>query len=57
MFDLTGKVALITGATGGIGVSIAKKMRLSGAKLILSGTKEDVLNVNLMNYRFYLPLF
>ena len=43
MFDLTGKVALITGATGGIGISIAKKMKLSGAKLILSGTKKEVL--------------
>ena len=27
MFDLTGKVALITGATGGIGAEIAKKMK------------------------------
>ena len=44
MFELTGKVALITGATGGIGMSIAKKMKLSGAKLILSGTKQNVLN-------------
>ena len=43
MFDLTGKVALITGATGGIGISIAKKMKLSGAKLILSGTKKEAL--------------
>ena len=43
MFDLTGKVALITGATGGIGISIAKKMKLSGAKLILSGTKKELL--------------
>ena len=44
MFNLTGKVALITGATGGIGMSIAKKMKLSGAKLILSGTKQNVLS-------------
>ena len=44
MFELTGKVALITGATGGIGMSIAKKMKLSGAKLILSGTKQNVLS-------------
>ncbi len=43
MFQLTGKVALITGATGGIGMSIARKMKLSGAKLILSGTKQNVL--------------
>ena len=44
MFDLTNKVALITGATGGIGMSIAKKMRQAGAKLILSGTRQNVLN-------------
>ena len=44
MFDLNGKVVLITGATGGIGKSIARKMREKGGKLILSGTRQDVLN-------------
>ena len=44
MFDLNGKVVLITGATGGIGKSIARKIREKGAKLILSGTRQDVLN-------------
>ena len=44
MFELTGKVALITGAKGGIGMSIAKKMKVSGAKLILSGTKQNILS-------------
>ena len=44
MFDLTGKIALITGATGGIGQAIAKQMKERGAKLILSGTRENVLN-------------
>src|SRR6056300_1851286 len=44
MFDLNGKVVLITGATGGIGKSIARKMREKGAKLILSGTRQDVIN-------------
>ena len=44
MFELKDKVALITGATGGIGMSIAKKMKQSGAKLILSGTRQNVLN-------------
>lgn len=37
MFDLTGKVALITGATGGIGGAIARKMRNAGATVIVSG--------------------
>ena len=44
MFDLNGKVALITGATGGIGMSIARKMKQFGVKLILSGTKKNVLS-------------
>ena len=44
MFNLNGKVALITGATGGIGMSIAKQMKSSGAKLILSGTRQEVLS-------------
>ncbi|MBQ8294711.1 MAG: 3-oxoacyl-[Alphaproteobacteria bacterium] len=37
MFDLTGKVALITGATGGIGAAIAKKMHDAGATVVVSG--------------------
>ena len=37
MFDLNGKVALITGATGGIGVAIAKKMKQAGATVVVSG--------------------
>ncbi len=37
MFDLTGKVALITGATGGIGGAIARKMRAAGATVVVSG--------------------
>ena len=37
MFDLTGRVALITGATGGIGVAIAKKMKQAGATVVVSG--------------------
>ena len=44
MFDLTDKTALITGATGGIGMAIAKEMKARGAKLILSGTKKDILD-------------
>lgn len=37
MFDLTGKVALITGATGGIGGAIAKKLKQAGATVVVSG--------------------
>ena len=44
MFELLDKVALITGASGGIGMSIVKKMKQCGAKLIISGTRQNVLN-------------
>ena len=43
MFDLTGKVALVTGATGGIGAEISKALHAQGAHVILSGTREAVL--------------
>src|SRR5580704_15150149 len=44
MFDLTGKVALVTGASGGIGGAIAKSLHAQGATLILSGTKIESLD-------------
>ena len=43
MFDLTGKTALVTGATGGIGAEIAKALHTAGAHVVLSGTREPVL--------------
>ncbi len=43
MFDLFNKTALVTGATGGIGHEIAKIFHKAGATVILSGTRESVL--------------
>lgn len=43
MLDLTGKTALITGATGGIGRAIAKKMHAQGATLALTDMNMDTL--------------
>ena len=43
MFDLTGKTALVTGATGGLGSAIAKALHGQGATVVLSGTRENVL--------------
>lgn len=43
MFSLTGKTALITGASSGIGRAIAIKMAHQGAEVILSGTRPDAL--------------
>ncbi|OFX14173.1 MAG: 3-oxoacyl-[acyl-carrier-protein] reductase [Alphaproteobacteria bacterium RIFOXYD12_FULL_60_8] len=43
MFDLTGKFALVTGASGGIGGAIAKAMHGAGATVGLSGTRREAL--------------
>jgi len=43
MFDLTGKSALITGASGGIGAGIARALHGAGASVGLSGTRTDPL--------------
>jgi len=44
MFDLTGKTALVTGATGGIGGAIARAFHEQGATVALSGTRRDALD-------------
>ncbi len=45
MFDLTGKTALVTGASGGIGAAVAKALHAAGATVGLSGTRVEPLQI------------
>lgn len=45
MISLAGKNALVTGATGGIGGAIAKALHNAGAKLVITGTRQDKLEM------------
>jgi len=44
MFDLSGKTALVTGASSGIGTAIAKALHQQGATVAISGTRKDALD-------------
>jgi 3-oxoacyl-[acyl-carrier protein] reductase len=44
MFDLSGKTALVTGASGGIGGAIARALHAQGAAIVASGTRKDALD-------------
>jgi 3-oxoacyl-[acyl-carrier protein] reductase len=44
MFDLSGRTALVTGASGGLGAAIARALYGAGAKVVLSGTRRPALD-------------
>jgi 3-oxoacyl-[acyl-carrier protein] reductase len=44
MFDLSGKTALVTGASSGIGTAIARALHAQGATVAISGTRKDALD-------------
>jgi gluconate 5-dehydrogenase len=51
MFDLSGKVALVTGAYRGLGFAIAQGLASAGAAVVLSGRREDLLDVAVESLR------
>ena len=50
-FDLTGKVALITGASYGIGFAIAKGLAAAGATIVFNDIKQEFVDKGLANYK------
>jgi gluconate 5-dehydrogenase len=51
LFDLTGKRALITGGTHGLGMSMAKGLGMAGAELIINGTTPEKMNNAMAEYK------
>ena len=53
--DLTGKVALVTASTGGIGLAIARGLAESGAEVILNGRSQESVNQGIQQLQQAVP--
>ena len=53
--DLSGKTALVTASSGGIGLAIARSLAAEGAKVIINGRTQDSVNHALAELRRDLP--
>lgn len=51
LFDLTGKRAMITGGTHGLGMAMANALAEAGASLVITGFQEDLVNASIETYR------
>jgi NAD(P)-dependent dehydrogenase (short-subunit alcohol dehydrogenase family) len=54
--DLSGKSALVTGSTAGIGRAIARGLALAGARVVINGRRQDSVNTALQQLRTELPV-
>ena len=50
LFDLTGKVALVTGGSTGIGFSIGVGLAKAGAKIVFNNMNEEFVQAGIQNY-------